>query len=188
MDPHWPGCGILFSLSNRFLGWVRLVKRSWENMENMEKHGKIRFDGLERLEPISSWCYKYCFANSWANNGQLWPMAGFPNCKDPLILAERLHFRPCRHWKTTMSRIVQHRWVFVSRVSSSRVSRVAQTVIIFTPLHHRKNAMMMMPTEDLICTGCGFLAKIKWMMDGGGKVVSKKNPKAASEMRHNILK
>ena len=33
----------------------------------------------------------------------------------------------------------------------------------------------MMPTEDLICTGCGFLAKIKWMMDRGGRLHRKKS-------------
>lgn len=46
-------------------------------------------------------------------------------------------------------------------------SRVAESSL-FSSVAPPKNAMMMMPTEDLICTGCGFLAKIKWMMDGGG--------------------
>ena len=171
MDPHWPGCGILFSLSNRFSGWVRLVKRSWEKWKtwkNMEKYDLMDWETWT----ISSWCYTYCFANSWANNGQLWPMAGLENCKDPLILAESLHFRPWTDTEKHYQSSIEHRWVFVSRVSSSRVAPHRH---YFHPVGNTEKyaMMMMMPTEDLICTGCGFLAKIKWMMDGGGKVVSK---------------
>eukprot|EP00434_Breviolum_minutum_P003924 symbB.v1.2.003449.t1/scaffold194.1/size275082/10 len=46
------------------------------------------------------------------------------------------------------------RWVFVSRVS--RAQELLISSLNFTRWKHRKYAMMMMmPTEDLICTGCG---------------------------------
>ena len=109
-----------------------------------------------------------------------------PNASILGILSLQKKMAVFRHWKTTM----KHREFdgFLSAEISS--SRVAVHRHYFHPVCTTGfNAMMMMmPTEDLICTGCGFLAKIKWMMDEGGRFFSEKNPKAASEMRHNIRK
>lgn len=166
----------------------KILGKNRKHGKNMEKYDLMDWETWT----ISSWCYTYCFANSWANNGQDYnydPRRDFQiartrwSSRKASILGFWACQKNCRvdtekHYEASSS------MVFVSRVSSSRVANRHY----FTRCTPKNAMMMMMPTEDLICTGCGFLAKIKWMMDGGGKVVSKRNPKAASEMRHNILK